>query len=199
MPKLYRRLTQDQRCQIYALRKRGIAQAGIASNMGINQSTISRKLPCNKGLWGCHFYRRKDFQKIRCSARKGVATVMTTCLIARVEALLTAHQWRREKISGILNRGEGSMKVSHENRYRHIWADKRAGRKLYLHLRQRGKKRNKRGAARAGRDLIPRRIGIAKRPAIVDAKRGWVIGGSTILSAQTTKVQSPAWLSVKPN
>jgi len=63
MPKLYRHLPRDQRCQIYALRKRGIAQAGIASNMGINQSTISRKLPRNKGLWGCHFYRRKDFQK----------------------------------------------------------------------------------------------------------------------------------------
>ena len=39
-----------------------------------------------------------------------------------------------------------------------------------MNLRQRGKKRNKRGAATAGRGLIPGRIDIAQRPAIVDAK-----------------------------
>jgi IS30 family transposase len=55
MTKLYRRLTQDQRCQIYALRKRGIAQAGIASGLGTNKSTISRELSRNKRVWGYRF------------------------------------------------------------------------------------------------------------------------------------------------
>jgi IS30 family transposase len=67
-----------------------------------------------------------------------------------MEALLTAHQWSPEQNSGILNRDEDSMKVGHESLYRHIWVDKRAGGKLYLHLRQRGKKRNKREAATTG-------------------------------------------------
>jgi len=39
-----------------------------------------------------------------------------------------------------------------------------------LNLRQRGKKCNKRGAATAGRGLIPGRIDIAHKPAIDDAK-----------------------------
>jgi IS30 family transposase len=55
MPQLYRHLTQDQRCQICALRKRGIVQADTASYLGINQSPSSRELARNKGLWGYHF------------------------------------------------------------------------------------------------------------------------------------------------
>jgi IS30 family transposase len=77
MPQLYRHLTQDQRCQIYALRQRGIAQAGIASDLRINQSTISRELSRNKGLRGYHFLQAQRFSEERCSARRGVATVMT--------------------------------------------------------------------------------------------------------------------------
>jgi IS30 family transposase len=45
-----------------------------------------------------------------------------------------------------------------------------------LHLRQRGKKRNKSGAATAERGLIHELIDIAQRPAIVNAKLrlgGW--------------------------
>jgi len=63
MPKLYRHLPQDQRCQIYALRKRGIAQAGIASNLGINQSTISRELSRNKGVWSYLFFTSEKFSQ----------------------------------------------------------------------------------------------------------------------------------------
>ena len=61
--------------------------------------------------------------------------------------------------------------LSHERIYQYIWEDKRNGGSLYKHLRQRGKKRNKRGNKTAGRGLIPNRIGIEKRPEIVDAKQ----------------------------
>ena len=71
MPKLYRHLPQDQRCQIYALRKRGIAQAGIASDLGINQSTSSRELSRNKGLWGYRFLQAQRFSEEIFSARVG--------------------------------------------------------------------------------------------------------------------------------
>ena len=94
---------------------------------------------------------------------------MTPCLIVRAETLLCDNQWSPEQISGALNREDGT-KVSYESLYRHIWSDKRTGGTLYFNLRQRGKKRNKRGAATAGRGLIPGRIDIAQRPAIVDAK-----------------------------
>ncbi|MCK4945024.1 MAG: IS30 family transposase [Alphaproteobacteria bacterium] len=169
MPKAYHHLTRDQRCQIYALYKRGFTQVAIASDLGVSQGTISRELARNNGLRGYRFGQAHRFAVHRCSARKGVARVMTPCLIARVESFLTARQWSPEQICGALFHEDGT-KVSHESIYRHIWVDKRAGGKLYLHLRQRGKKRNKRGAATAGRGLIPERIDIDERPAIVDKK-----------------------------
>lgn len=169
MPKLYHHLTRDQRCQIYALKKRGFTQTEIAADIGVTQSTISREVVRNAGLRGYRFKLAHDLAKRRCSARKGVARVMTPSTIARVEKLLTSHQWSPEQICGALKH-ECSTKVSHESIYRHIWADKKRGGKLYLHLRQRGKKRNKRGSATAGRGLIPDRIDIDERPAIVNEK-----------------------------
>lgn len=55
--------------------------------------------------------------------------------------------------------------------YKPIWQDKRYGGSLYKHLRQRGKKRNKRGAATSPIGPIPHRIGIEQRPAIVNFKQ----------------------------
>ena len=165
----YHHLTRDQRCQIYALNKRGVTQTGIAVDIGVSQGTISRELARNKGFRGYRFLQAHRFAVQRGLARKGVVRVMTPCLIVRAETLLCDNQWSPEQISGALNREDGT-KVSYESLYRHIWSDKRTGGTLYLNLRQRGKKRNKRGAATAGRGLIPGRIDIAQRPAIVDAK-----------------------------
>jgi IS30 family transposase len=169
MPKLYQHLTQDQRCQIYALKKRGFTQTEIASDLDVSQGTISRELFRNKGLRGYRFEQAQRLAEERCSARKGVARVMTACLVVRLEKFLTDFQWSPEQICGALQHEDGT-KLSHESIYRHIWTDKKRGGKLYLHLRQRGKKRNKRGAATAGRGLIPGRIDIDERPAIVDKK-----------------------------
>jgi IS30 family transposase len=169
MPKAYHHLTRDQRCQIYALKKRGFRQTEMALDVGVTQGTISRELARNRGLRGYRFLQAQRFAGQRGSARKGVARVMTPCIIARVESFLMSHQWSPEQICGVLRLKDGTA-LSHESLYRHIWADKKRGGKLYLHLRQRGKKRNKRGAATAGRGLIPGRIDIAERPAIVDQK-----------------------------
>jgi IS30 family transposase len=169
MLKAYHHLTRDQRCQIYALNKRGLTQKLIAVDIGVNQGTISRELARNKGFRGYRFLQAHRLAEQRSSARKVLAHVMTPCLILRAETFLRAYQWSPEQICGAINHEDGT-KVSHESLYRHIWSDKRAGGTLYLHLRQRGKKRNKRGAATAGRGLIPGRIDIAQRPAIVDAK-----------------------------
>ncbi|MBT4888344.1 MAG: IS30 family transposase [Rhodospirillales bacterium] len=169
MPKAYHHLTRDQRCQIYALKKRGLAQAKIAVDIGVTQGTISRELARNKGFRGYRFLQAHRFAVQRSLSGKGVARVMTPCLITRVETFLRDNQWSPEQICGALNL-EDSTKVSHESLYRHIWSDKRAGGALYLHLRQRGKKRNKRGAATAGRGLIPGRVDIDERPAVVNEK-----------------------------
>jgi len=68
-----------------------------------------------------------------------------------------------------LNHEDGT-KFTYESLYWHIWPDKRTGGTVYLNLWQRSRERNNRGAATAGWGLIPGRIDITHRPAIVDAK-----------------------------
>jgi transposase, IS30 family len=51
-----------------------------------------------------------------------------------------------------------------------IWQDKRDGGDLWRSLRRRGKRYNKRAGKNAGRGLIPNRIDISERPAIVVRK-----------------------------
>jgi len=51
-----------------------------------------------------------------------------------------------------------------------VWKDKKDGGKLYLHLRHSGKKYNKRKGKNSGRGLIPNRVDIDQRPAVVGAK-----------------------------
>ena len=61
--------------------------------------------------------------------------------------------------------------VSCERIDRHIWEDKRNGGELWRHLRHSGKKYNKRKGKNSGRGLIPGRVDITERPAIVAKKR----------------------------
>ncbi len=169
MAKPYQHLTYEQRCQIYALKKRNFSQAEIGKDLGVSQGSISRELRRNRGLRGYRFKQAQGFAAVRCSAGKRVARVMTPVLVGRVERLLVGRQWSPEQIAGWLRQEEG-IQVSHESIYQHIWKDKRAGGTLYRHLRQQGKKRNKRSGKHAGRGMIPGRVDIKERPKVVDEK-----------------------------
>ena len=48
----YTHLTQDERYQIYGLKKSGMGFREIAQKTGRNKSTISRELKRNQGLRG---------------------------------------------------------------------------------------------------------------------------------------------------
>jgi IS30 family transposase len=165
----YHHLTRDQRCQIYALKKRGFSQTQIAADLGVSQGTISRELRRNKGLRGYRFKQASENAAQRRSAGNSIATVMTPSLIARAESMLVGSQWSPEQIAATLFREHGT-KVSHESLYSYIWRDKRGGGKLYKHLRHGGKKRNKRSGANSGRGMIPGRVGIEHRPQVVSDK-----------------------------
>ena len=71
-----------------------------------------------------------------------------------------------------------------ERIYQIIWQDKRDGGNLWRSLRRHGKRYNKRAGKNAGRGLIPNRIDISDRPAIVARKArlgDWE--GDTVASA----------------
>ena len=51
----YRRITYEDRCQIYALSKRGVSQESIAGVLGVSQSAVSREMCRTRGQRGYRF------------------------------------------------------------------------------------------------------------------------------------------------
>jgi IS30 family transposase len=163
----YRRLRQEDRCQIYALSKQGSNQQAIADHLGVSQSAISRELSRNRGARG---YRFKQAQG-KAAARQAVHSKprkLTAALRRRIEGKLRTARWSPEQISGWL--AVQGVALSHERIYQLVWQDKRDGGDLWRCLRRHGKRYNKRAGKTAGRGLIPHRTDISKRPAIVDRK-----------------------------
>ena len=162
-------LTYEQRCQLHALYRQGMTQEAIATKIGSNQSVVSRELNRNQGLRG---YRFKQAQKKTDERRKAASAPprkMTPVVVTLIETKLREEQWSPEQISGWMQATQ-TTSVSHECIYRHIYADKREGGTLYKQLRRTGKKYNKRKGKTAGRGLIPNRIDIDERPAIVEQR-----------------------------
>ena len=177
----YRRVTYEDRCQIYALSKGGTSQESIASVLGFSQSTVSRELRRNRGQRGYRFKQAEAKAQARQTIRS-MPRKLTVPVRRKIEAQLRQMRWSPEQISGWL-RDQG-IKLSHERIYQMIWQDKRDGGNLWRSLRRRGKRFNKRAGKNAGRGLIPNRIDISDRPAIVARKArlgDWE--GDTVASA----------------
>ena len=94
---------------------------------------------------------------------------MTPALIRFIEKRLRQDQWSPEQISGRLKQQKG-VSVSALRIYQHIWNDRKSSGNLSLQLRHAGKKYNRRMGKTSGRGLIPDRVDIDQRPAIVDRK-----------------------------
>ncbi|MBM3534917.1 MAG: IS30 family transposase, partial [Alphaproteobacteria bacterium] len=108
---LYRRVTYEDRCQIYALSQDGACQEAIAKVLGVSQSTVSRELRRNRGQRGYRFKQAETKaqarQAIRHKPRKLTASVRR-----KVEAKLRQMRWSPEQISGWLR--EQGIGLSHE-------------------------------------------------------------------------------------
>jgi IS30 family transposase len=162
-------LTFEQRCQLQVLHREGMTQMAIAAAIGSTQPVISRELRRNAGQRGYRCQQAEAKSQARRSAASGVARKMTPELISIIEGKLLTEELSPEQISGWLATTQ-DVSVSHERIYRHIWADKHAGGTLFRQLRRGGKKYNKRSTKSAGRGVIPGRIDISERPAIVSRK-----------------------------
>lgn len=167
MMRTYQQLTYEQRCQISVLKQSGFSQREIADCIEVNQSSVSRELARNSGQRG---YREKQAQE-KSSQRRLAAkgpTSMTLEVVKLIESKLEV-DWSPEQISGWLEKDQ-ELSISHESIYLHVWRDKKSGGELYRHLRQQGKKYDKRRNGKSTRGQIINRVSIDERPGIVDKK-----------------------------
>lgn len=165
----YRRIAYEDRCQIYALRKAGKTQAEIGQALGFSQGTVSRELARNAGRRGYRFQQAQRSAQARQQQIRHQPRKLTSRVRRAIARKMRAERWSPEQLSFWL-RAERGLSLSHEWIYQMIWANKRTGGDLWRFLRRRSKRYNRRGAHTAGRGVIPHRIDIAKRPAIVAAK-----------------------------
>jgi len=168
MSKDYHHLTQDQRWQIFVLKKRGESNAAIAEELKVDASTISREIMRNKGKKGYRYKQAHEKSRKRRLEANQKNKKMTDKLIQLIESKLVL-DWSPEQISGWLKTNTCHT-ISHEIIYQHIWSGKQGGGNLFKHLRRSGRKYNKRSTGKAGRGCIPNRIDIRNRPSIVEKK-----------------------------
>ncbi len=99
MPQGYHHLKQEQRCQIYGLKKNKMVQQNIAAELGVSQATIMRR---NAGKQGYRYGQAHAKAAGRKYAARGVCRKMTPANIIQIEKMLTEDQLSPEQISGRL-------------------------------------------------------------------------------------------------
>lgn len=160
---------KKQRYTIYRMLLNGKTQKEIAAMLGRDKSVISREIKRNRDKRSGQYYYKQAQKK--CEDRKKNRTYkerFTPEIQAQVEKRLK-DKLSPEQIAGEA-KDQGKECVSHERIYQHIWEDKRKGGRLYVHLRNKGKRYRKRGNPKQSRGIITDRIDIDKRPKIVEKK-----------------------------
>lgn len=155
----YKQLTYPQRCQIFALRRRGFSCRSIAADIGVHHTTISRELRRNSGGRG---YRHDHAHRMSLARRHRIRPRIAGALRQLIHRKL-ALKWSPEQIAGWLGRHE-IARLSGQAIYRHITRHPRLGR----HLRHQGKRYRKAAQGRTG--PISGRVCIQSRPEIVEQK-----------------------------
>ena len=157
----YNHLSQNERYQIFALMKAGLNQTQVALTLGRSKSTISREIQRNSSLKG---YRPKQASlksEVRALGSRNAKKVSVDTLKSAFD--LVRQEWSPEQIAGTMN-------ISHETVYRHVYADKDCGGKLFMHLRSQKKRRKRYASGRQRRGQIANRRSIHERPAVVDLR-----------------------------
>lgn len=161
----YYQLTENERYQIYSLRKAGHSQAEIAELLERHPSTISRELRRNTGLRG---YRPGQAHKLSDVRRREAHKARkVTDEVQRQIELLTRQDLSPQQTAIYLERHTG-VSLHHETIYQIIYADQASGGDLYTHLRIASKPYRKRYGSYDRRGKIKNRVSIEERPVVVD-------------------------------
>jgi IS30 family transposase len=163
----YKQLTENERYQIYSLKKAGHAQQQIAKLIGRSASTISRELRRNSGKRN---YRPKQAHQLALDRRRSVQkTRKITAEVLQWIIRLIRQDLSPEQVSLYLRRHK-NLSLHHETIYQLIYADKAQGGDLHKHLRIASKAYRKRYGHYDRRGKIKDRVSIEKRPEVVDKR-----------------------------
>jgi IS30 family transposase len=157
----YHQITSEERYILATLRKQGFNQSEIARELGRHRSTICRELKRNSARWDGHYRPSKAIERTagrRSRSRRNLRFSRSD--LRRVEAQLR-QLWSPEQICGRLR---GSLSISHETIYRHIWRDRILGGTLHTCLRGARKQRRKRYGAYDSRGRLAGKRHISERP-----------------------------------
>ncbi len=147
--------------------KQGIKPKDIAKFIGKDRSSIYREINRNKdkrnGVYKSLLAEKKcrERHKVKPKIKRFNSKIKTKV----VE--LISDDYSPEQVVGFCKK-EGIECVSHETIYQYIWEDKKQKGSLHTHLRRQGRRYRKRGAVKDNRGIIKGRIGIEKRPNIVE-------------------------------
>jgi len=165
-------LTPVERGQIEILLKEGYSQADIARKIGRCRSVVCRELKRNGGAKryrAVHAQQRYDVVRQACVPHKRLEyRPLWNFLFDKL-----IDNWSPQQVAKslpVLYPDDPRMRISHETLYMAIYGDKRLA-PLIRHLPQARPKRRKRGQGKSRRGpSIPNRVGIEKRPEIVEQR-----------------------------
>jgi IS30 family transposase len=166
----YHQITSEERYRLSALRRQGFGNPQIARALGRHRSTIWREVRRNAHPTDGRYKVEKAIE--RASGRRRRARShprFRPRQLHRVWRLLR-QRWSPEQISGHLGLS-GSLQISHETIYRHIWRDLRRGGDLHRFLRCAIKRRRKRYGTYERRGRLAGKRMIQERPHQVEQRR----------------------------
>jgi IS30 family transposase len=172
----YEHLTLGERYVIYHLKLCNFSLREIGRRLGRHHSTISRELERNRpAISGMPYWHQGAHDRAleRRKQPRHYRRLTSLPLTQYVERRLHA-EWSPEIIAARLkleHPGDPAMRVSAETVYRWVYRDAQQGGALFTFLQRRHKKRRKQRGYGAGRGLIPGRVGIEQRPALVALRR----------------------------
>ena len=184
-------LTVSERLVLHQLHQAGCSNAQIARRLGRHRATVGRELARNRDPrdprdprghpGGYHpgvAQGRAEQRRTRANTRRdklGPSTPLGRYVRDRLR-----QRWSPQQISGRLERGDrwdGDLfrgRVSHETIYRWVYRRHRDhGERWHERLRRRRKRRRVRCVgerASGGQGVIPGRVGIEQRPAVVNSR-----------------------------
>lgn len=165
---MYNQITSKERYTIARCRRTRMTVSEIAAITGRHRSTIYREVSRNAGSGGRYRCSKAQEKTNGRRSRSRRNRHFTKEELAVVEHYLRK-DWSPEQVCGRLAE-EGSLSISHETIYQHIWRDKAAGGDLYRHLRGTRKKRRKRYRSYDSRGRLAGKKDISERPESVEQR-----------------------------